>query len=129
MKTYALLGTNSGSVKEIAEARVSRSSKYWDGKWPTPLSLPEWSAIDMSTGVPIATLLPGLQVYKYTLRYRIGTGSFGEVWLATDNAVGHDYAIKILPPWRPCTRAPERSAYWASPLCTTIWYVCTRPMS
>ncbi|MBX9601407.1 MAG: serine/threonine protein kinase [Bryobacteraceae bacterium] len=55
----------------------------------------------MSTGVPIATLLPGLQVYKYTLKYRIGTGSFGEVWLATDNAVGHDYAIKILRPGVP----------------------------
>lgn len=55
----------------------------------------------MSTGVPIATLLPGLQVYKYTLKYRIGSGSFGDVWLATDNAVGHDYAIKILRPGIP----------------------------
>lgn len=50
---------------------------------------------------PIATLLPGMQVYKYTLKHRIGTGSFGEVWLATDNAVGHDYAIKILRPGIP----------------------------
>lgn len=50
----------------------------------------------MSTAVPIATLLPGMQVYKYSLKHRIGTGNFGDVWLATDNAVGHDYAIKIL---------------------------------
>lgn len=55
----------------------------------------------MSTSAPIATLLPGMQVYKYKLKHRIGTGSFGEVWLATDNGVGHDYAIKILHPGIP----------------------------
>jgi eukaryotic-like serine/threonine-protein kinase len=55
----------------------------------------------MSLAVPITTLLPGMQVYKYTLKHRIGTGSFGEVWLATDNAVGYDYAIKILRPGIP----------------------------
>lgn len=32
VKTYGSLGTNSGSVKEHAEVRVGRSSKYWDGK-------------------------------------------------------------------------------------------------
>ena len=31
IKTYASLGTNSGSVKENAEARVGRSSKFWVG--------------------------------------------------------------------------------------------------
>jgi len=51
--------------------------------------------------VPIATLLPGMQVYKYKLQKRIGFGSFGEVWLASDNAVAHDYAIKILKPGIP----------------------------
>lgn len=55
----------------------------------------------MNAAVPIAALLPGMPVYKYTLKHRIGTGSFGEVWLATDNAVGHDYAIKILHPGIP----------------------------
>jgi serine/threonine protein kinase len=55
----------------------------------------------MSATVPIATLLPGLQVYKYKLQRRIGFGGFGEVWLANDNAVGHDYAIKILKPGMP----------------------------
>lgn len=55
----------------------------------------------MSTTVPIAALLPGMQVYKYALKHRVGSGSFGEVWLATDNAVGHDYAIKILRPGVP----------------------------
>lgn len=30
------------------------------------------------------------------LSYRIGGGSFGEVWLAEDQAIGHQYAIKIL---------------------------------
>ena len=55
----------------------------------------------MSATVPIATLLPGMQVYKYKLQRRIGFGSFGEVWLAIDNAVAHDYAIKILKPGVP----------------------------
>jgi serine/threonine protein kinase len=50
----------------------------------------------VSIPAPITSLLPGTQVYKYSLRQRIGSGSFGEVWLATDNAVGRDYAIKIL---------------------------------
>jgi len=32
VKTYASLGTNSGGVKEHAEGRVGRTSKYWDPK-------------------------------------------------------------------------------------------------
>ena len=55
----------------------------------------------MSASLPIANLLPGMQVYKYKLQRRIGFGSFGEVWLAADNAVAHDYAIKILRPGVP----------------------------
>lgn len=55
----------------------------------------------MNATVPIVTLLPGMQVYKYKLQRRIGFGSFGEVWLANDNAVAHDYAIKILKPGVP----------------------------
>jgi len=55
----------------------------------------------MSQAAPVAQLLPGTQVYKYQLLQRIGAGSFGEVWLAKDNAVGHDYAIKILKPGMP----------------------------
>lgn len=50
---------------------------------------------------PVAQLLPGMQLYKYQLRHRIGGGSFGEVWLAGDQAVGHDYAVKILRPGTP----------------------------
>ncbi|MCB1701739.1 MAG: serine/threonine protein kinase [Halioglobus sp.] len=50
---------------------------------------------------PVAQLLPGMLLYKYQLRHRIGGGSFGEVWLAGDQAIGHDYAIKILKPGTP----------------------------
>ena len=32
VKGYASLGMNSGSVKEHAQARVARTSKYWDAK-------------------------------------------------------------------------------------------------
>ena len=55
----------------------------------------------MPPASPIAQLLPGTQLYKYTLRHRIGGGSFGEVWLARDQAVDHEYAIKILKPGVP----------------------------
>lgn len=37
-------------------------------------------------------------IYKYHLEKFIGRGSFGEVWLAVDRAVGCRYAIKILRP-------------------------------
>lgn len=33
---------------------------------------------------------------KYRLTQIIGRGSFGEVWLASDQAINHEYAIKIL---------------------------------
>ncbi|MCZ8272664.1 MAG: serine/threonine-protein kinase [Microcystis sp. LE19-4.1E] len=35
---------------------------------------------------------------KYRLMRPIGSGSFGEVWLAQDQAVNHEYAVKILHP-------------------------------
>lgn len=47
---------------------------------------------------PALQLLPGVQLYKYTLRHRIGSGFFGDVWLAKDQAVDREYAIKILHP-------------------------------
>ena len=43
-------------------------------------------------------LLPGTELYKYKLHRRIGGGAFGEVWVAEDQAIRHDYAIKILKP-------------------------------
>lgn len=55
----------------------------------------------MSQITPIAQLLPGTQLYKYQLHHRIGGGSFGEVWLAADQAVDHEFAIKILKPGTP----------------------------
>lgn len=51
----------------------------------------------MNQVVP-ASLAPGKNLYKYRLVSRIGSGNFGEVWLARDLAVQRDYAIKILQP-------------------------------
>lgn len=51
----------------------------------------------MSQPVPVA-LVPGMRLYKYQLVSRVGSGSFGEVWLARDVTVQRDYAIKILQP-------------------------------
>jgi serine/threonine protein kinase len=44
---------------------------------------------------PIATNTALLN--KYRLKRKIGQGSFGQVWLAHDIAVDHEYALKILP--------------------------------
>ncbi len=38
----------------------------------------------------------GMELYKYTLKHRIGGGNFGEVWLAHDEAVNADIAVKLL---------------------------------
>ena len=43
-------------------------------------------------------LAPGQQLYKYSLKCQIGEGNFGQVWLAEDQSVGCEYAIKILKP-------------------------------
>lgn len=50
----------------------------------------------MLTPSMIPRLKPNTQLYKYRLRRCIGCGSFGVVWLASDQAVDHEYAIKIL---------------------------------
>lgn len=52
----------------------------------------------MSSTSHTSRLLPGQRLYKYELRRRIGVGSFGEVWLAFDHTIHHEYAIKILAP-------------------------------
>lgn len=41
---------------------------------------------------------PGQQFYKYHLKRRIGEGNSSQVWLADDQSVGCEYAIKILNP-------------------------------
>lgn len=51
----------------------------------------------MTQLIPV-TFAPGMNLYKYQLVSRIGSGSFGEVWLAHDLAVQREYAVKILQP-------------------------------
>ncbi|WLQ16152.1 serine/threonine-protein kinase [Hahella aquimaris] len=55
----------------------------------------------MTEPATVVQLQAGMQLYKYRLCHRIGGGSFGEVWLAEDRAVDHEYAIKILKPGTP----------------------------
>ena len=43
----------------------------------------------------------GEELYKYQLISFLGRGHFGEVWLATDRALGCQYAVKILNPGIP----------------------------
>ena len=38
----------------------------------------------------------GDRIYKYILENRIGGGSFGEVWIATDIAINTKIALKLL---------------------------------
>jgi eukaryotic-like serine/threonine-protein kinase len=40
---------------------------------------------------------PGDQLYKYTLRKKLGQGGFGQVWLANDQAIAKEVAIKVVP--------------------------------
>ena len=44
------------------------------------------------------TLSPGTCLYKYQLISRVGQGSFGEVWLASDLALKRKFAVKVLKP-------------------------------
>lgn len=51
----------------------------------------------MSTAPVALPITSGTTFYnKYRLMRPIGRGSFGEVWLAQDQAVNHEYAIKVL---------------------------------
>ncbi len=51
----------------------------------------------MTLAPVVMPITPGTMFYnKYTLASRIGCGSFGEVWLGRDQAVNHEFAIKIL---------------------------------
>lgn len=39
---------------------------------------------------------PGMQIYKYTLKERLGSGNYGEVWLADEGSVSQDVAVKLM---------------------------------
>ena len=42
------------------------------------------------------TLSPGDSLYKFDLKGRIGSGGFGDVWLAHDKTISKDVAVKVL---------------------------------
>ncbi|HWS56076.1 MAG TPA: protein kinase [Pyrinomonadaceae bacterium] len=43
-------------------------------------------------------LPPNTRLGRYGIRSQIGTGGMGEIYLATDSALGRDVALKVLPP-------------------------------
>ncbi|MAI62038.1 MAG: hypothetical protein CBB87_06050 [Micavibrio sp. TMED27] len=52
-----------------------------------------WEELDLYFNPP---LTPNEQLYKFTLINRIGTGNFGEIWLAQDESINRQVAVKIL---------------------------------
>lgn len=46
---------------------------------------------------------PNCQIYKYTLKLCLGAGFFGEVWLADDNTISKEVAVKIIKAEGPIT--------------------------
>lgn len=42
------------------------------------------------------TLNPGDSLYKFELKSRIGSGGYGDVWLAHDKTISKDVAVKVL---------------------------------
>lgn len=53
----------------------------------------------MPTNLTVSPLTNGTTyLNKYVLKEKIGNGSFGEVWLAEDLALSHEFALKILMP-------------------------------
>jgi len=42
------------------------------------------------------SLTAGTVLYKYELKHRVGSGHFGQVWLAHDRTISKDVAVKIL---------------------------------
>lgn len=59
----------------------------------------------------VSEFYEGSQVYKYVLKRNLGAGCFGEVWLAHDDTINKDVAIKMIRQSGPLTMDKFKEAW------------------